>query len=38
MPIQVVPVDYRGRRHWSIDSPADVAIVEQLLGEEGELC
>ena len=38
MTIQVVPVDYRGRRHWSVDSPADVTIVEQLLAEEGELC
>ncbi len=38
MAIQVVPVDYRGRRHWSVDSPADVKIVEQLLVEEGELC
>ena len=38
MPIQVVPVDYRGRRHWSVDSPADVQIVEQLLVAEGELC
>lgn len=38
MPIQVVPVDYRGRRHWSVDSPADVMIIERLLEEEGELC
>jgi 3-deoxy-manno-octulosonate cytidylyltransferase (CMP-KDO synthetase) len=38
MDIQVVPVDYRGRTHWSIDSLADVAHAEHLLAREGELC
>lgn len=37
MPIQVVPVDYRGRTHWSVDSPADVTHAEALIAAEGEL-
>jgi 3-deoxy-manno-octulosonate cytidylyltransferase (CMP-KDO synthetase) len=37
IPIQVVPVDYRGRRHWSVDSPEDAAITEQIIAEQGEL-
>lgn len=37
IPIRVVPVDYRGRTHWSIDSPADLAAAEALIAREGEL-
>lgn len=37
MPIRVVPVDYRGRSHWSVDTPADVGIVEEIIRREGEL-
>ena len=35
--IKVVPVDYRGRTHWSIDSPADRDEAERLIAREGEL-
>ncbi len=37
MAIKVVPVDYRGRTHWSVDHPEDVAIVERIIQREGEL-
>lgn len=37
MAVRVVEVDYRGRTHWSIDSPEDVAVAERLIAEEGEL-
>jgi 3-deoxy-manno-octulosonate cytidylyltransferase (CMP-KDO synthetase) len=37
IPIRVVLVDYRGRTHWSVDSPEDVLKVEELLEREGEL-
>jgi 3-deoxy-manno-octulosonate cytidylyltransferase (CMP-KDO synthetase) len=37
IPIRIVVVDYRGRTHWSVDAPDDVAIVEELIGREGEL-
>ncbi len=37
MPIKVVPVDYKGRTHWSVDHPHDIAIVEKIIKEEGEL-
>lgn len=37
IPIRVVPVDYGGRTHWSIDSPADLAAAEDLIACEGEL-
>jgi 3-deoxy-manno-octulosonate cytidylyltransferase (CMP-KDO synthetase) len=37
MTIRVVPVDYRGRTHASIDSPEDVARVEAIIEREGEL-
>ena len=30
-------VDYRGRTHWSIDAPGDVAIAENIIKREGEL-
>lgn len=35
--VRVVPVDYRGRTHWSVDTPEDARIVEQILQTEGEL-
>ena len=35
--IRVALVDYRGRTHWSIDAPADVAIAERIIEREGEL-
>ncbi len=35
--IRVVPVDYRGRSHWSVDSPDDLAQAERLIEAEGEL-
>jgi 3-deoxy-manno-octulosonate cytidylyltransferase (CMP-KDO synthetase) len=37
MPIQVVPVDYRGRTHASIDTLEDLAVAERLIAQEGEL-
>ena len=37
IPIRVVEVDYRGRRHLAIDSPEDLLRVEALIAEEGEL-
>jgi 3-deoxy-manno-octulosonate cytidylyltransferase (CMP-KDO synthetase) len=37
VPIQVVPVDYRGRSAASIDNPEDVALVEGIIATEGEL-
>ncbi|MFZ4761353.1 MAG: 3-deoxy-manno-octulosonate cytidylyltransferase [Alphaproteobacteria bacterium] len=37
IPIRMVEVDYRGRMHWAVDSPADVAIVEEIIAREGEL-
>ncbi len=37
IPIRVVPVDYRGRTHWSVDSPDDIARVEKIIAEQGEL-
>ncbi len=37
LPIRVVLTDYRGRTHWSIDNPQDVAAAERLIAAEGEL-
>jgi 3-deoxy-manno-octulosonate cytidylyltransferase (CMP-KDO synthetase) len=37
VPIKVVAVDYKGRTHWSVDHPEDVAIVESIIKKEGEL-
>lgn len=37
IPIQIVPVDYRGRTHWSIDNPEDVPVAEAIIRREGEL-
>lgn len=35
--IRVLVIDYRGRTHWSVDSPEDIAKVEQIIENEGEL-
>ena len=37
IPIKIVVVDYRGRTHWSVDSPEDLVKVEQIIEKEGEL-
>ncbi len=37
IPIRIIIVDYRGRTHWSVDSPDDVPIVENIIKNEGEL-
>ena len=37
IPVRVVPVDYRGRTHWTLDAPGDVNTVERLIDREGEL-
>lgn len=37
IPIRVVEVDYRGRSHWSVDSPEDVRRAEHIIAQEGEL-
>ncbi|MFW2831526.1 3-deoxy-manno-octulosonate cytidylyltransferase [Sphingomonas sp. ID0503] len=37
IPIQVVTVDYRGRTHWGVDTPEDLARCEALIDAEGEL-
>jgi 3-deoxy-manno-octulosonate cytidylyltransferase (CMP-KDO synthetase) len=37
MTIRIVIVDYKGRTHWSIDAPGDVAIAERIIAREGEL-
>lgn len=37
MTVRVVVVDYRGRTHASVDTPEDIAVVEQLIAREGEL-
>lgn len=37
IPIRVIQVDYHGRTHWSVDSPEDVQVVEQIISREGEL-
>jgi 3-deoxy-manno-octulosonate cytidylyltransferase (CMP-KDO synthetase) len=37
MAIRVVIVDYRGRTHWSVDAPEDVAVAERIIAREGEL-
>jgi len=35
--IQIVPVDYQGRTHGSIDTPEDIKWVEDIIKREGEL-
>lgn len=37
IPIRVVEVDYQGRTHGSVDRPEDIAFVESIIAEEGEL-
>jgi len=37
VPIRVVLVDYRGRTHWSLDSPDDIGRVEAIIAAQGEL-
>ncbi|MFH2037531.1 MAG: 3-deoxy-manno-octulosonate cytidylyltransferase [Candidatus Zixiibacteriota bacterium] len=37
LPIRVVEVDYRGRSHWSVDNPEDIAKVEKIIASDGEL-
>ena len=37
IPIRVIVADYKGRTHWSIDTPEDVKLVEQIITREGEL-
>ena len=37
IPIRIVLVDYRGRTHWSVDSPEDVIKVEEIIDAQGEL-
>jgi 3-deoxy-manno-octulosonate cytidylyltransferase (CMP-KDO synthetase) len=37
MPIKVIEVDYKGRTHWSVDTPEDIPIVEEIIRREGEL-
>lgn len=35
--VRVVLVDYRGRTHWSVDSPDDISKAEAIIAREGEL-
>ena len=37
IPIRVVEVDYDGRSHWAVDSPADAERAAEIILEEGEL-
>ena len=37
IPVRVVPVDYKGRTHGSVDRPEDVFFVESVIAREGEL-
>lgn len=37
IPIKIVPVDYQGRTHWSVDNPEDIQKVEEIILREGEL-
>ncbi len=37
IPIRVVIVDYRGRTHWSVDTPEDAAKTAAIIAREGEL-
>jgi 3-deoxy-manno-octulosonate cytidylyltransferase (CMP-KDO synthetase) len=37
IPIRIVLVDYKGRTHWSVDSPDDVHRVEEIIASQGEL-
>jgi 3-deoxy-manno-octulosonate cytidylyltransferase (CMP-KDO synthetase) len=37
VPIRVVEVSLNGRTMWSVDNPADVTRVEEIITREGEL-
>ena len=37
IPVRVVPVDYRGRTHWGVDTPDDLRRCEAIIAAEGEL-
>ncbi|MBS0288432.1 MAG: 3-deoxy-manno-octulosonate cytidylyltransferase [Proteobacteria bacterium] len=37
IPIRIVCVDYQGRSHGSVDTPQDVAMIENIITKEGEL-
>ncbi|MBI4370539.1 MAG: 3-deoxy-manno-octulosonate cytidylyltransferase [Elusimicrobia bacterium] len=37
IPIDVIVVDAGGRTLWSVDNPADISMVEQIIKSEGEL-
>ncbi|RYE92120.1 MAG: 3-deoxy-manno-octulosonate cytidylyltransferase, partial [Oxalobacteraceae bacterium] len=37
MAVHVVPVDYRGRTHWSVDYPEDLETARDIILREGEL-
>lgn len=37
IPIRIIPVDYCGRTHWSVDNPEDIKIVEEIIDREGDL-
>jgi 3-deoxy-manno-octulosonate cytidylyltransferase (CMP-KDO synthetase) len=37
IPIRVVETSMRGRTNWSVDTPQDIAIVEEILKREGEV-
>jgi len=37
LPIKMISVNYQGRTHGSVDYPEDIAIVEHIIANEGEL-
>ena len=37
LPIKVVEVDYRNKTAWSVDTPEDLKMVEQIIAREGEI-
>jgi 3-deoxy-manno-octulosonate cytidylyltransferase (CMP-KDO synthetase) len=37
IPIRIVLVDLKGRTPWSVDSPEDARMVEEILQKEGEI-
>lgn len=37
MKIRIAIVDYKGRTHGSVDAPADVPVIEEIIAREGEL-
>src|SRR5579883_1430094 len=36
MKVRIAIVDYRGRTHWSVDTPEDAAAAERIIEREGE--